>query len=180
MIHLNSIRGCLDQHLRPGTGRHNLVFHHEGAAFELDLEKVDELACALHRVQVVPAATPKSELADRSHAIAERVTGLMEPLRVVEVDTPLGVAQLRSQAPATADADARAYYELLLEASGRATLRRFRAQADSTHREPIPFTLTREALAKLLCDLCVIEAERKHVNLIDLVMMAELSKDFAY
>jgi hypothetical protein len=153
MIHLNSIRGCLDQHLRAGAGRHTVLFHLEGSAIELDLDQVDNLACALHRVQVVPAAPGSADLAKRSQLIAARVTGLLEPLRVVEVDMPLGKAQLRSQSPSLTEGDARAYYELLLEASGRATLRRFLAQADSTHREPIPFTLTREALAKLLCDL---------------------------
>lgn len=153
MIHLNSMRGCLDQHLRPRTGRHTLLFHYEGIAVELDLEQVDGLACALHRVQVVPAASGSADLAKRGQVLAARVTGLLEPLRVVEVDTPLGVAQLRSQSPSLTEADARAYYELVLEASGRATLRRFLAQIDSTQREPIPFTLTREALAKLICDL---------------------------
>ena len=152
MIHVDMVQKSLDERLRAGTARQTLLLAAAGLAFELDLEKADELACVVTRVQVAPTARPSLPLAERGLAIANRITGLMEPLRVVEVDAPAAVAQLRSQTPATVG-DGRAYYELLLEASGRATLRRYVGRSDEPRREPAPFTLTREALAKLIVDL---------------------------
>jgi hypothetical protein len=151
MIHVDTVGKSLDERLRPGLAQQTLLLSVGELACELDLEKADALACVLTRLQVMPAAPPSVPLTERSQTVASRITGLMEPLRVVEVDAPAAVAQLRSLAPATVG-DGRAYYELLLETSGRATLHRYVGKWDGP-RQTIPFTLTREALAKLIVDL---------------------------
>src|SRR5947209_6609522 len=70
------------------------------ASAELAVEKLDSLACSLRSVTVVPDDETTAKLADRARNIAGRVTGLMEPLKLIEVDAAKGQALLRSEKPA--------------------------------------------------------------------------------
>jgi hypothetical protein len=98
-------------------------------------------------------ATPPGDLADRAHRTASAVTGLLEPLRLVEVDAVGGVALLRSDEP-TQRGSALHYYEVLLNGSGAASLRRFQGpDADHARRRQISFALTHESLAKWVADV---------------------------
>jgi hypothetical protein len=45
------------------------------------------------------------------------------------------------------------YYEILLKSNPEALVRRFRGAASQTRRERLPFTLTHEALSKLIRDI---------------------------
>ena len=86
-------------------------------------------------------------------AAAARVNGLLEPLRLVEVDAPRGVALLRSDSPGRRGAD-RFYYEILLYAAGVAEVRRFQAPGEGeTRREQVSFALTHEALGRFVLDV---------------------------
>jgi hypothetical protein len=84
---------------------------------------------------------------------AVRVKGLLEPLRLLEVDGVRHAALLRSQEPAQRG-DALAYYEVLLQGDGGASVRRYQGtrQGDK-RREQVPFSLTHEVLARLADDL---------------------------
>jgi hypothetical protein len=76
---------------------------------------------------------------------------LLEPLRLLEVtgDT----AQLRSAGPQTRG-DELFYYEIALAADDGACLRRYQSSRQpGARRAQVPFTLTHEALAKLVADL---------------------------
>jgi hypothetical protein len=85
--------------------------------------------------------------------IAARVTGLLEPLRVLEIDEHQHAALLRSDKPGQRG-DAVQYYEVRLSADGTATVQRFQApQHPETKRQQIEFTLTHDALAKLTADI---------------------------
>ncbi|MBI3759605.1 MAG: hypothetical protein HY269_07615, partial [Deltaproteobacteria bacterium] len=87
--------------------------------------------------------------------VAARVTGLMEPLAVIEVDQPLGKALLRSATPSVRDGKS-LYYELLLERTSRsaANLRRYAAdRSGGEKREAVPFVLTHDAIVKLVADI---------------------------
>jgi predicted secreted protein len=93
------------------------------------------------------------DLKEWAAAMARRVTGLMEPLRVIEVDTTRGEAILRSDSPTTRG-ERRTHYELKLRGGRRAALSRFAAELDSSaRRQQVSFTLTRESLGKLIDDL---------------------------
>ena|SRR5437879_1035340 len=88
--------------------------------------------------------------ADRS---ASRVTGLMEPLKVIEVDVLKNAAILRSDEPASR-ADKVFYYEVFLKGCHEAAVRRYQvAREPGQPREQVAFPLTHEALAKLARDL---------------------------
>ena len=109
------------------------------------------------------------ELHAWANNVAQRVTGLLEPLKVVEVDTLRNQALLRSQAPARRGNDL-FYYEIILTGLREAHVRRYQAaQVDRPSpqplspaagergrgegREQIAFALTCESLAKLAGDL---------------------------
>lgn len=115
-------------------------------------DKRDSLSCALKEL-TLDRATPIPEQLDTwARRVAQTVTGLMEPLRVIEVDQPLGKALLRSEAPARQDGRA-VYYELLLERTGRTRATLHRYAGENGKREAIAFVLTHDAIVKLVADL---------------------------
>ena len=105
------------------------------------------------RSTVASAAADGNALAAWAHRTAERVTGLLESLKVVEVDPIRNEALLRSDLPSWQGDDV-AYYEVILNGAGRASVQRFRgSRQPGPRRDQILFSLTREALAKLAGDL---------------------------
>ena len=84
--------------------------------------------------------------------LAAKLTYLMEPLVVLEVDAEGGQAELRSQAPAQREAK-RTYYELRLNRDATLSLGRIAYDEITRKRESIPCQLTREALERLADDL---------------------------
>ncbi len=88
-----------------------------------------------------------------ANSIAQKVTGLLEPLRVLEVDETVATALLRSDKP-SAKSDEVMYYEVILKAERTATLQRYRGYTQATKpRVQIPFTVTHEVLAKFVEDV---------------------------
>jgi hypothetical protein len=98
------------------------------------------------------AACLAATLTQRADRVARRVTGLTEPLRIIEVDAGRNEALLRSGTPAVRGNDI-CYYELLLKGEWSATLRRYKSPRTGGRREPVPFALTHETIAKLAVDL---------------------------
>jgi len=144
---------------RPHTSRETLEVASPETGWNVTVEAdtVEGLGASIWELAVrrlMPPDQPE-DLAARAHRVADRVTGLLEPLSLVEVDTQQGVAQLRSETPARRGED-RFYYEALLHPDGAAQVRRFRGpNAGDPRRQQVPFTLTHEALAKLADDLIV-------------------------
>jgi hypothetical protein len=82
--------------------------------------------------------------------IGRTVTGLLEPLKLMEVDAGQNIALLRSAAPTPNDPGLD-YHEIELHGVNKAVVRRFRGfQEAGKKRAQIPFTLTYAALAKLI------------------------------
>ncbi len=134
--------------------RQTLVYTHPEthSAVKVEINQIDTLACQLWDVEVVTGVPPKETITERAEQLTKRVSGLMEPLTALEIDTVRGIAQLRSNPPALKN-QARHYYELMVEKSGRTTVRRYEGSYVSMERKRLAFTLTREALAKLVSDL---------------------------
>jgi hypothetical protein len=84
--------------------------------------------------------------------LAARLTYLMEPLVVIEVDAEGGEAELRSKSPTTRN-EVRAYYEVRLRREGTLNLRRVAYDPTDRRRKPVPCQLTCEALERLADDL---------------------------
>ena len=141
-----------------GERRHSLLIPDGGSgwALELQADRCDELGCRVWEISLRRTRKPQSPAsalqawADRA---AERVTGLLEGLRVIEVDPQRNEALLRSNTP-TRREQIVSYFEVLLRGTKSATLRRFRAYQEPSHRrEQISFPITHEALAKVVAEL---------------------------
>ena len=84
--------------------------------------------------------------------LADRVTYLLEPLKVLEIDAGGGEVQIRSNAP-TPRADQRGFYEVRLRRNGTLRLERFVFDAAARQRRRGSCQLTREVLERLADDI---------------------------
>jgi hypothetical protein len=140
-----------------GDGRHSWAesFPDAGWAVQLAADRTDTLGCLVWELSLVRTADAPAGLTLSAWAarVADRVSGLMEDLRVVEVDETRGEAILRSDEPSTRG-DELHYYEVRLSGCTHAVVRRFHAnRAAGTRREQVAFALTHEVLAKLAGDI---------------------------
>ena len=95
---------------------------------------------------------PIDELRAWADRLAERVTYLMEPLVLVEVDPEGGVVELRSDKP-TPRPGLRSYYEVRLDRRTRLRLHRVAFDEAQKRRRETSFQLTAEVLERLVDDL---------------------------
>jgi hypothetical protein len=141
----------------PAPGRQTLVIPDEGAGWVVTVtaDRRDEVGCLVWEVALQagsPAGGPDA-LPAWARRAAERVTCLLEPLEVYEVDGRRGEALLRSETPAERG-DGASYYEVLLTGTGRVTVRRFQSSRQpGQRRQQVAFPMTHEALARLTTDL---------------------------
>jgi len=141
---------------RPDGGRHALDVSHPESGWTIHVvaDHVEGLGGRLWEL-ALKSSNPSSQndLQARAAQVAGRVTGLLESLHLVEVDIGRGVAQLRSEQPGRWG-DGQFYYEVLLQTGGTTEVRRYQApDKDHPRRRQVAFTLTHEALAKLVTDL---------------------------
>ena len=135
-------------------GRHTMTVRLPGWDVQVLAERADTLAALVRELVLERAGGAPAGLTLRGWAegVAARATGLMEPLKVLEVDDARGEALLRSTAPAT-KGEAVAYYEVKLLGTARAEVRRFAATRTAGGRDQVAFALTHEVLAKLAGDI---------------------------
>ena len=137
-----------------GSGRqtYNRADAASGWSVSLTIDKNDSFSSKLTELTVERSASDRATK-PWADAVAKRATGLMESLRVIEVDNQRDEALLRSDSP-TVRGETRAHYELRLQNGRKATLARYAAATEpNAKRQPIPFALTHEVLAKLVDDL---------------------------
>lgn len=147
----------------PDTGRHVLAIPGAGTGWAVTVaaDRCDDLGCLVWELSVRRttslAAVRSGALQAWADHSAARVTGLLEPLKVVEVDVLRNEALLRSNEPAQRD-NQLFYYEVFLKGIHEAVVRRYQAprQADG-RRQQVAFALTREAIVKLAADLAAEE-----------------------
>jgi hypothetical protein len=142
----------------PPEGRQTLLIAHEASGWALTVaaDRHDDLGSALwelslQRTKKLPEGSGKTLQSWAEH-VAGNVTGLLEPLHVVEVDAQRNEAQLRSKQPTRRSADLY-YYEVVLQGTQQATVRRYHAVEQKGRRDQVSFTLTHESVAKLVADL---------------------------
>jgi hypothetical protein len=139
-----------------GDGRHSTSesFPEAGWTVRLAADKADSLSCLVWELALTRTAEPPAGLTLKgwAEAVADRVTGLMEPLKLYEVDDTRSEAVLRSEVPSK-KGDALGYYEVRLYGLGKAVVRRFKANAAAAGREQVAFALTHEVIAKLAGDV---------------------------
>jgi hypothetical protein len=139
-----------------GAGRHShaIALPEAGWTVNLTVDRADSLSCLVWELTLTRTgdAPADSTLRNWAEGVAKRATGLLEPLRLLEVDEIRGEAMLRSDAPAV-KGERLAYYEVKLFAPDRAVVRRFTASRSESGREQVAFALTHEVLAKLAGDI---------------------------
>src|SRR5687767_12287311 len=81
-------------------------------------DKCDSLGCALKELALDRPAPVQHDLETWARGVAKSTMGLLEALRVVEIDGALGKALLRSDVPRVEEGRA-LYYELVLERTNR-------------------------------------------------------------
>ncbi|HTU93735.1 MAG TPA: hypothetical protein VMF69_26885 [Gemmataceae bacterium] len=139
---------------RSANGQATVEASGDGWNAAVAVECVDVVGCRLRELSLRPVAqTSAVELKARAEQLCQRVTGLLEPLRLVEVDGTSNTALLRSEEPGQLG-DERFYYEVLLSGDGGSVVRRYQSpHTGQPRRQQVAFTLTHEALAKLVRDL---------------------------
>lgn len=142
---------------KPATaGRHvlNVTTPEAGWSAHVTADKTDTLSCLVWELTLARtgAAPEGTTLKGWAEGVAKRATGLLEPLRLLEVDDVRSEALLRSDAPTKKGASV-AYYEVMLSGTDRAVVRRFTADRTQSGREQIAFALTHEVLAKFAGDI---------------------------
>lgn len=139
-----------------GDGRHSWAeaFAAQGWSVRLAADRADSVGCLVWEFSLIRTSEPPAALtlAGWAAAIAARVGGLMEDLKVIEVDTTRDEALLRSDDP-TPRGDDRLYYEVHLSGLTRAAVRRYKGNRTAGRREQVAFALTHEVLAKLAGDI---------------------------
>jgi len=139
-----------------GDGRHSwaAAFPAEGWTVRLAADRADSLSCLVWELTLARTGDAPADLTlpGWAAAVASRVSGLMEPLKVHEVDDLRGEAILRSVSPAK-KGEALAYYEVRLTGLTTAVVRRFTAGREKSGRSQVAFAATHEAIAKLAGDI---------------------------
>jgi hypothetical protein len=141
---------------RPDTNCPTLEVNDPASGWTINLtaDCVEQIGSRLNELtlaRTVPLAA--GDLKARADRVASQVTGLLEPLRLIEIDTERSTALLRSNDPSQRGEDL-FYYELLLQGDGGCALRRYQAsQRTGTRRQAVTFNLTHDALGKLVNDL---------------------------
>ena len=154
MSHTNSLMKTLNELKPSGAFPQRLLMRDPSVAatIEMDVHKLDSLSIQLSMLRVSPEAPSKVALKDKAADLAQRITGLLEKLSVIEIDDDRGEALLRSNSPVVND-EQRLYYELIAQRQGTTTLNRYQGSMLRSNRKEVPFILTREAMAKLITDL---------------------------
>lgn len=135
---------------RPKPGRDTLAFDDAAGSVQLTVDHLETLSCQVWELRV--RRSEAADLSAWSGRVARQATGLMEPLHLLELDAGRGQAVLRSTRPAQKSANL-FYYEVVLDRSGCANVRRYQGGYDGGKRKQVGFVLTREAIAKLAADL---------------------------
>jgi hypothetical protein len=155
---LDEILGTKLADWRPPDGRHDLTVSEGGRGWAVTItaDRCDDLGCLVWELELDRGAgTPRRgiDLSSWAQNVVNRVTGLLEPLKVVEIDPVRNEGLLRSNTAARRG-DKLCYYEVILIRTTAAQVRRYQAEANGTgRREQVAFALTHEALAKLTRDL---------------------------
>ena len=142
---------------KPAGERHELTVSEGDWTAHLTYDRRDELSGRLWETALHRRAGGADDVEAWAERVARRVTGLMEALKVVEVDAVKQEALLRSATP-SAKGEQSFYYELHLRGTTQATFRRFQsAQQGGKKRAQVAYALTHETLGKLVTDLTAVE-----------------------
>ncbi len=125
-----------------------------GQRLSLHLTATGPVGLAFDRLEFEAPGAQRAADNLRSWAdkLSARVTYLMEPLVVLELDALAGEVELRSQSP-TPRGQLKSYYEVRLTRAGTLTMSRIVYDSATRTRGVTPCQVTREVLERLADDL---------------------------
>ncbi|AMV39142.1 hypothetical protein [Planctomyces sp. SH-PL62] len=151
------IAAALDENTRAYTPPCVVSIHDGPDRINLEITSLDSVGVAFDVLEFVASDrkewTPQA-LSDWGETLSKRLTYLMEPLKVLEIDGGGGIVQLRSETP-TARGDVRSYYEIRLDRGGTCRVERYTIDPSQGRRRRTPCHLTREVVERLADDLAV-------------------------
>jgi hypothetical protein len=149
------IAAALDENTRAYVLPCTVTVEEGPARLTMNITALDSVGIALDRLEFSRSDRTEwssPELNAWGERLAARITYLLEPLKVLEIDAGGGEVQIRSQAP-TARAETRGYYEIRLFKNGTLRLERFVFDEASRQRKPTAAQFTREVLERLADDI---------------------------
>ena len=155
MILSQQIAAALDENTCALTPPCSFTTEHGDDTMTLELTSLDRVGLAFSQLEF------KSRKHDDwsteaikawGNRLASRVTYLMEPLVIVEVDADEREVQLRSQSP-TSRAEKRSYYEVCINHQGILNLARYSFDEATRRRSRTNCQLTREVVERLADDI---------------------------
>lgn len=108
----------------------------------------DKIGAEITEITVERASPGPGSVKSWADSFAGSNTGLLEPLKVQEVDGGRDEALIRSSPPSKQDG-ATDYYEVKMHGTQKASVKRYRA-GETGKREDIPFALTHDSIGKLV------------------------------
>jgi hypothetical protein len=139
----------------PGPHRLQLTWDRPGQSATIHAARQDTLSSLVNELFVVTgdvADCSAAELTERAAGLAQRITGLAEPLKVYEVDSGQRKALLRSATP-TERGGRLSYFELVLSGRHGAHLHRYQVTKSGSPRVAASFPLTHDTIAKVIGEI---------------------------
>jgi hypothetical protein len=139
--------------LRGAGGAGIMTAQAPNGRLECDMASVDAIGCAVDVFEFHSGRLSGStleKLKQIGEDLSRRVTYLLEPIAIIEIDAEGVTVQLRSSPPSQ-EAGVTSYYELTINQDGLA-LRRYQAQSGQP-RQAVPAHFTHEALRRLARDV---------------------------
>jgi hypothetical protein len=149
------IAAALDENTRAYVMTCTLTVDGGPQRVTLHLTALDTVGVAFSAIEFMIAGRSEwtsEALNEWGTRLAGRITYLMEPLKVLEVDSGGGEVQIRSQSPTARDGE-RGYYEIRLFRQGMLRMQRFIYDPATRQRRESPCQLTREVLERLADDI---------------------------
>lgn len=147
----NTLRTSLAE--QATAGRHAVTLDHAGWSVALSVERGDALSGLLWQIELRRDTPLPGDVRAWADRVARKVSGLLESLKVIEIDLGQKQALLRSDTPTPRDAAVQ-YYEVRLHGTSAAQVRRLQGHPHTGDKSvQVAFALTYETLAKLIDDV---------------------------
>lgn len=149
------IAAALDENTRAYVLPCSVTVEDASNRFILNLTALDSVGVAFDNLDFV--TTDRQDWSSAAlnawgERLAARVTYLLEPLKVLEIDAGGGEVQIRSKSPSVR-ADQRGFYEVRLYKQGLLRMERYVVDDATRQRRRTPCQFTREVLERLADDI---------------------------
>jgi hypothetical protein len=149
------IAAALDENTRAYVMPCTVTVEESPHRVTLHLTALDTVGVAFSSLEFATSSRAEwtsESLNEWGNRLAGRITYLMEPLKVLEIDAGGGEVQIRSQSPTARNAE-RGYYEMRLFRQGLLRMKRFAFDETTRQRRESPCHLTREVLERMADDI---------------------------